>query len=225
MAISPLPNEYNEWPNRETWAVALHLTSNQTQYDQCKAALPTFVGRIYLDWDSQVRGPLPSRRALVGFALRDCIGAVTDGLADGGDGSLRILGPLGIERTPIVWSHRVDWARVGDALCTQECVPTTYKKAAPAQTTNLRLRYFSHRDRFYAWNTQVMDAPGGRWFALEYRLANHDAHSQQPAEWSLVRQVRCGTRRAAKAKALAWYRAAMAKEQSGWRWLTISCQR
>lgn len=70
-----------------------------------------------------------------------------------------------------------------------------------------RYRYFTGaRGEMYCWTIERADE--GKYWAMEYRPVGPGSRSGAATEWKLVRRVGFKLRRAAKARALKWWRAA-----------------
>jgi hypothetical protein len=81
--------------------------------------------------------------------------------------------------------------------------------AALFATRTPSYRYFpGPRGVRYCWNTEPADERDGHWFAWEYRPVGKGSRTGKGVtRWEMRHRVRCGSRKAAKARACRWVQA------------------
>ena len=82
--------------------------------------------------------------------------------------------------------------------------------AAMFATRQPRYRYYALGQRRFCWNTEPMAEPHP-WRAFEYAPTGPGSRTGKATQWKLVREVNCSTRKAAKHRAMKWFKAASNK--------------
>lgn len=100
-----MPDEYNGWPNRETWALQLHLENDQSLYTMAQERVTGALERYPHDAED------PSYAAMqAGEAVKELWNELTDpdeGLMSA-ESILSMVRDVGSE-------YRVDWDKIGQA--------------------------------------------------------------------------------------------------------------
>ncbi|MDQ6758310.1 MAG: hypothetical protein M3Z32_00425 [Acidobacteriota bacterium] len=119
MATGYSSDEYNGWPNRESWAAALHISNDEALFDiiraEVEAGLSAFLDKPYCK-----RQPFSERlRTLAGIAIREHVEYLAEATRNQ-DIDLEIRETITMMLDEIGSRWRVDWDLVSEALFSDE---------------------------------------------------------------------------------------------------------